>query len=83
MEHFGDHSCGWLGVVALVAIPTSASLISSLSSMLSTVRHPWLMLSYRPASSLTRSFSKGRGDISCRCQVFFHLVDTLFLFFMC
>ncbi len=39
-------------------IHTSASLISSLSSMLSTVRHPWLMLSYKPGSSLTRSFSE-------------------------
>ena len=40
------------------SIHTSASLISSLSSMLSTVRHPWLMLSYKPASSFISNFSK-------------------------
>ena len=34
------------------SIHTSASLISSLSSILSTVKHPWLMLSYMAGSSL-------------------------------
>ena len=33
------------------SIHTSASLISSLSSILSTVKHPWLMLSYMAGSS--------------------------------
>ncbi len=57
-------------------IHTSASLISSLSSIPSTVRHPWLMLLYKPGSSLTRSFSKGRGHmIWCWVQVCFHFDD--------
>ena len=50
---FIHHHPGFRG-----SIHTSASLISSLSSMLSTVRHPWLMLSYKPASSFTSNFSK-------------------------
>ncbi len=38
-------------------IHTSVSFISSLSSMPSTPRQPWLMLLYKLGSSLTRSFS--------------------------
>ena len=37
---------------------TSASLISSLSSILSTVKQPWLMFGYSPGSSFINSFSK-------------------------
>ena len=37
---------------------TSVPFISSLSSMPSTSRQPWLMKSYNPASSLARSFSE-------------------------
>ena len=52
-------SCGSLLTKNLlhVLLHTSASLISSLSSMPSTVRQPWFMLSYWPASSFTSSFS--------------------------
>ena len=37
--------------------PTSVSLISSLSSMPSTTRQPWLMKWYKPGSSFTKSLA--------------------------
>ncbi len=66
-----------LGCLFLNCIHTSASLISSLSSMLSTVRHPWLMLSYIAGSSLTRSFSaQNRLTLSERDSRFYTFLES-------
>jgi len=44
-------------IIISIIMHTSTMSISSLSFMLSTVRHPWLMKKYRPGSIDTSSFS--------------------------
>ena len=52
-----------LGAGLGCVIPTSEISISSLSSIVSTVREPWLMKWYKPGSGCTRIFSgEGRRE---------------------